>query len=106
MKLCFFLIPEECVRHPDLKKMKDGPVFNSKRCLEYKVHNLSNLASLCEGEVLDLPIEVVESQPRMNLVIVIQSEGDLHDGCVTWEMENTGVRYMGTRPATRLTHSM
>ena len=35
---------------------------------------LSNLASFCESEVLDLPIEVVESQPRMNLVIVIQSD--------------------------------
>ena len=68
----------------------------------------SNLASFREGQVFDLPIEVVESQPRMWMLLLLWSHGhNLHDGSASREIEDVRVRYMGTgASAKRLSHWM
>ena len=64
---------------------------------EYYVYDRSNLASFREGQVFDLPIEVVESQPRMWMLLLLRSHGhNLHDGSASREIEDARVRYMAT----------
>ena len=65
VEFAFFFISEECVRHPHLEQWVNS---------QDHVGLVGHLATICHGQVLDLPTPVVESK---SVIVPLLPEGDL-----------------------------